>query len=30
MLNDLGLSPSDLEAIRWKNAARFFSLPLAG
>jgi predicted TIM-barrel fold metal-dependent hydrolase len=27
-LDDLGLSADDLEGIRWKNAARLFSLPL--
>ena len=28
-LNALGLPASDLEAIRWRNAARFFRLPVA-
>jgi aminocarboxymuconate-semialdehyde decarboxylase len=28
MLDQLRLSMSDLEAIRWRNAARFFALPL--
>jgi aminocarboxymuconate-semialdehyde decarboxylase len=28
MLGDLALPESDLEAIRWRNAARFFNLPL--
>jgi aminocarboxymuconate-semialdehyde decarboxylase len=29
MLGDLGLSEDDLEGVRWRNAARFFNLPLA-
>jgi aminocarboxymuconate-semialdehyde decarboxylase len=29
MLDQLGLSPDDLEAIRWRNAARFFGVPVA-
>ena len=28
LLNDLGLSSADLESVRWRNAARFFGLPL--
>lgn len=28
MLDELGLADADLEAIRWRNAARFFGLPL--
>jgi aminocarboxymuconate-semialdehyde decarboxylase len=28
ILNNLGLSEPDREAIRWRNAARFFGLPL--
>ena len=27
-LNALGLPEPDLEGIRWRNAARFFGLPL--
>ena len=30
LLNGMGLSEPDLEAIRWRNAARFFGLPLTG
>jgi hypothetical protein len=30
LLNGMGLSEPDLEAIRWKNAARLFGLPLRG
>jgi hypothetical protein len=30
MLSDLGLSESDLEGVRWRNAARFFGLPVSG
>lgn len=29
MLSDLGLSDADLDGVRWRNAARFFSLPLS-
>ena len=28
LLNGMDLPEADLEAIRWKNAARFFGLPL--
>ena len=28
MLDELVLSAADLDAIRWRNAARFFGLPL--
>ena len=28
LLDDLGLSEPDLEAVRWRNAARFFGLPV--
>jgi aminocarboxymuconate-semialdehyde decarboxylase len=28
MLDDLGLPPADLEAIRWQNTARLFRLPV--
>jgi hypothetical protein len=30
MLADLGLSDASLEGVRWRNAARFFRLPLDG
>ena len=29
MLDDLGLPDADLEGVRWRNAARFFGLPIA-
>jgi predicted TIM-barrel fold metal-dependent hydrolase len=29
LLDELGLSEADLEAIRWRNATRFFGLPLS-
>ena len=28
ILQDLGLSDADLEAVRWRNAARFFGFPV--
>jgi predicted TIM-barrel fold metal-dependent hydrolase len=30
MLDTLGLTEADLEGIRWRNAARFFGLPIVG